>query len=90
MATIYIQKHNKTKLKEYGDESYDKLINKLIEEVGEHMPVLEQMKTPKSTIRVNQETIDKLTQLKLYSEESYESVILRLMVLSKSLNSSDK
>lgn len=86
MTTIYIQKHNKNLIKEYGNGTYDEIINQLIKDVGEYMPIIKHNKTPKSTIRLKQDTINILNELKLYPDESYESVILRLLILSKNIN----
>ena len=87
MAVIQIQKHNKMLLKEYGDGSFDNIVNELIDNVGDKMPPYDDKVSVVSTMRLDDSTIELLESYKIVDSESYESVILRLLYLSKSLNS---
>lgn len=86
MTTIQMQKHNKDLLREYHEGSFDNILNKLIDDVEENMCLFELMETPQSTIRLKEDTVNRLNQFKLTYSESYENVILRLLLQSKTLN----
>ena len=78
MTTIQIQKHIKRLVSESYEGSYDVRVNKLIDEVD--LPVISIVESPISTMRLDESTIQRLESLKLYSTESYESVIIRLLL----------
>ena len=78
MTTIQIQKHIKNVLSDSYEGSYDVKVNELIDEVD--LPVVSVRESPISTIRLDESTVQRLESLKLYSTESYESVIIRLLL----------
>lgn len=84
--SIKIMKHNKNLLEEYSEGSFDEIVNKLIEDVGDNMPVMELLETPVTTMRLKESTMSILDSLKVTPYESYENVIVRLLLLSKELN----
>ena len=86
MTTIQLTKHNKNKLKNYGSGSIDKIINQLIDDVENHMNIINEYDSPSTTIRVSETTVDRLNSYKLTTGESYENIILRMLLLSKTLN----
>ena len=88
MTTIQIQKHNKELLKEYGDGSFDNRINQLMQDIKEYVP-LDVMDTPITSMRVNEDTIELLKSFRITPKESYENVIVRLLLLAKTLNIND-
>lgn len=90
MTIIKIQKNNKQLLKEYGNGSFNKIVNQLITEVGDMMPDYNNTESIPSTIRLNDSTLELLESYKVISSESYESVILRLLFLAKDLNSKEE
>lgn len=86
MRTIQIKKQSKNILKEYGNGSYDDIVNQLIDDVKDDIPSMEIEYSVKSTMRLHDDTIKLLDSYKLNPSESYESVILRLLSLAKDLN----
>lgn len=86
MTQIKIQKHNINKLKEYGDGSFNDIVCKLIEDVGEQMPDYAPMNTVSSSIRLHDDTLELLESFKVVPSESYESVIVRLLYVAQHLN----
>lgn len=87
MTIIRMEKHNKALIKSYDDGTYDEIINQLIEDVGSNMPILDWVESPLSSIRISEDTVNKLDGFRLSPKESHESVILRLLLMAKSLNS---
>lgn len=83
ITTIHTTKKTKNLLT--GTGTYDERINKLIDEVQDIMPVMEIDDTPKTSIRVHEDTINKLKSYALTTSESYENIILR-MLIAKNLN----
>ena len=88
MTTIQIQKHNKELLKEYGDGSFDNRINQLMQDIKEYVPS-DVMDTPVTSMRVSEDTIELLKSFRITPKESYENVIVRLLLLAKTLNIND-
>ena len=86
MRTIQIKKHSKSILKEYGDGTYDNIVNQLINDVKDNIPSMEIEYSVKSTMMLHDDTVKLLDSYKLNPSESYESVILRLLSLAKDLN----
>lgn len=86
MRTIQIKKHSKSILKEYGDGTYDNIVNQLINDVKDNIPSMEIEYSVKSTMMLHDDTVELLDSYKLNPSESYESVILRLLSLAKDLN----
>lgn len=79
MKTISVNKgikellHNECK----ENESMDQILVKLMENKEPGEPI--QIDNKKSNIGISEETFDKLNSLKLYSTETYNSVIYRLI-----------
>ena len=86
MTLIKIQKHNKNSLKEYGDGSFNDIVCKLIEDVGEQMPDYAPMDSVSSSMRLQDSTLEMLESFKVVPSESYESVIVRLLYEAQHLN----
>ena len=86
MRTIQIKKQSKAVLKEYGNGSFDDIVNQLIDDVKEDIPSMEIEHSVKSTMRLHDDTVELLDSYKLNPSESYENVILRLLSLAKDLN----
>lgn len=90
MRTIKIYKHNKNQLRDYSDGTFDELVNNLIEDVKYDMPLTDIDGSTVSTINLNEDTLDKLDSFKLTVGESYENVIIRMMICAKDLNTGDE
>ena len=86
MTLIKIQKHNRKSLKEYGDGSFNDIVCKLIEDVGEQMPDYAPMDSVSSSMRLQDSTLEMLESFKVVPSESYESVIVRLLYVAQHLN----
>ena len=88
MSTIQINRHENELLKEYGEGSIDEIINQLIDDVEDMMPVM--AISPKTTVRVSKSTMDRLKAYALTDGESYRNIIARMLVLSKTINNEEK
>ena len=78
----HITKQNKEWLSQYGDGSYDSIVNKLIDDVEDRMPVLPPNDSPTSTMRLKQDTIDRLQAYAILNGESLESIIVRMLIMA--------
>ena len=85
MTTIQLHKKTKNRLKEYDNGSFDTIINKLIDDVENELPIIEIDDTPITSIRLKDDTIERLTAYKL-TGESYENTILRMLLLTQTIN----
>lgn len=89
MKSIQIHKYNKNVLKDYSDGSFDELVNKLIDDVKYDMPLTDVDDSTPSSIMLNDDTLDKLDSFKLTVGESYENILIRMMICAKDLNTGD-
>ena len=85
MTTIQLNKKTKNRIKEYDNGSFDTIINKLIDDVENELPIIEIDDTPITSIRLKDDTIERLTAYKL-TGESYENTILRMLLLAQTIN----
>ena len=88
MKAVKITQDVKQMLKEYPDDNmnYDAIINRLIHEVADVMPTMDDNSNP-ININLHEDTMDKLKSYRLSKGESYENIIIRMLLTSKSLNS---
>ena len=82
MATINIRKNYKRELSDYCDGSFDEIINQLLDDIEENMPVIDVFDSPSTTMRIKDETLHRLDNFKITPYESYESIIVRLLLES--------
>lgn len=91
MKAIKINYELRNQLKElYGQNiSYDGLINRLIHDVADEMPILE---SNSSAVNINiyEDTMDKIKSYGLTNGESYENILIRMMIIAKDLYSNDE
>ena len=87
MPSIKIDRKNKQLLREYSEGSFDKIINQLIDDVENYMPVIPLENPLVSTLPLKNDTMDRLKFYRLTESESYENIILRMLVTAQSLNS---
>lgn len=80
MTTIKIHKNNKNWLNTYGQGTYDERITQLIDEVEDNLPIIDIDYSVISAIRIKQETKDRLESYKLTDGESYENIIIRMLI----------
>jgi predicted DNA binding CopG/RHH family protein len=78
-------------LKDYPDDNmpYDSIINRLIHEVSDYMPLVESDDRG-ININLHEDTMDKLKSYALTKGESYENILIRMLLISQSLNSSNE
>ena len=86
MTRMKIHRNNKKLLDEYSDGTYEEKLSKLLEEVEEKIPLVEIDNAPVSNMRISDELYDKIYSYKLTAGESMENIIIRMLLLSQSLN----
>ena len=89
MTTIGISKTNKALLKEYSSGTYDEIINQLLDEIEDELPILD-LNSPTSSIKLNKDTLQRLESYSLTKKESYENIIMRILFHAKTLNNIDR
>lgn len=91
MKPIKITKEIQKQLKEYTSEpmNYDAIVNRLIHEVSDYMPIVAYDDNPVN-IGLHEDTRDKLKSYRLTTGESYENILIRMLITSKTLNSSNE
>ena len=82
MTTINIRKNIKKELSDYTDGSFDKIINQLLDDIEDNMPVVDVSDSPVTTMRIKDDTLHRLDDFKITPYESYESIIVRLLLES--------
>ena len=82
MKTLKISATNKDKLKKLkqGNESFDKLINRLLDSVEDDLPVMN-LDDRITNLGVNEDTLERLDSFALSKGESYENILLRILLL---------
>ena len=87
MKRVKLHKNNKNLIGELGGETYDKKVNNLIDWVEDFMPFVEVDYAPISSIGLDESTVRRLESFKLTDGESYENILVRMILLAKALNS---
>ena len=91
MKAVRITKNTRDALKEYTDikMSYDGIINRLINEVEDYMPLPNEIDNRFLNINLHEDTMDRIKSFSLTNGESYENIIIRMLLLSQTLNNID-
>ena len=91
MKPVKINHKVRDSLKEYSsvDTTYDGIINRLIHEVADNMPVVDEDLTVVN-IHLHEDTMGKLKAFRLSRGESYENILVRMLLLAETLNNSDE
>ena len=91
MKAVKINYDLRNELKHYTDEkmNYDAVVNRLIHDVSDVMPLI---KSDSGAVNINlhEDTMDKLKAYGLTNGESYENILIRMLLVSKTLNNSDE
>lgn len=89
MKAIKINYDLKDWLRKYSQKgvTYDGTINRLIHEVSDYMPIVSTKDSGDVNINIHEDTAEKLKSYALTNGESYESILIRMLLVSKSLNS---
>ena len=90
MRTVKIHKNNKNILKSYGDGSFDELVVKLLNDVEDDLPIVDVDYSTVTSMRLNESTVDRLESYRLTDGESYENIIVRMLLLSKTINTDEQ
>ena len=88
MKAVKINRELRDELKMYPDcnMNYDAIINRLIHDVADVMPVVDSFDKPVN-INLHEDTMEKLKAYRLSQGESYENILSRMLIASKELNS---
>lgn len=91
MKAVRINTKLRDMLKDYSDINlpYDAIINRLIHEVSDYMPLVES-DDRNININLHEDTTDKLKAYALTKGESYENILIRMLIISQSLNSNSE
>ena len=79
MKSVRVSHSTKERLKQFDGETYDECINKLIDEVDEFMPLIDYTKST-TPLSLNEDTMRRLKEYRLSYGESYDNIIIRLMI----------
>ena len=79
MKSVRVSRSTKERLKQFDGETYDKSINTLIDEVDEFMPLIDYTKST-TLLSLNEDTMRRLKEYRLSYGESYDNIIIRLMI----------
>lgn len=87
MKAIKINYDLKQELNNYVDEkmNYDGIIVRLIHDVSDYMPILES-DSHGVNINIHEDTAEKLKAYALTTGESYENILIRMLLVAKDLN----
>lgn len=90
MRAIKINHKLRDELKEYTDinMNYDAIVNRLIHDVSDYMPLVES-DSGAINIGLHEDTMEKLKSYALTNGESYENILIRMLLLSKDLNTNN-
>ena len=89
MKTIQLTKNTKEIITYYG-EPFDVAVNNLIDKVEDYMPFLDYSKDNSiSTANVEEITRDRIKSFALSDGESYENILIRMLIISQALNSKE-
>ena len=79
MKSARVSHSTKERLKQFDGETYDESINNLIDEVDEFMPLIDYTKST-TPLSLNEDTMMRLKEYRLSYGESYDNIIIRLMI----------
>ena len=79
MKSVRVSRSTKERLKQFDGETYDESINTLIDEVDEFMPLIDYTKST-TLLSLNEDTMRRLKEYRLSYGESYDNIIIRLMI----------
>ena len=91
MKGVKINNDLKYELKQlYGaDINYDGIVNRLIHDVSDYMPLVKSDSNPVN-INLHEDTMDKLKSYAFTNGESYENILIRMLLIAKDLNNIDE
>lgn len=90
MKSVRVSHSCKEAIKFFGDGSYDENVNQLIDLVADYMPLVDLSDESSMIINLGDDTVDRVNSFKLSHGESFENVIIRMLVMAQGLYSSEK
>ena len=89
MKSVRISHSIKYAIKEYDNQSYDKNVNALIDYVEDYMPLVDLSDDSSVIINLDESTVERVNAFKLSNGESFENIMIRLLIMAQTLNSDD-
>lgn len=81
MKSIRLTGATRTYMKNYDSQSFDKIINRLIDETEDRMPKVIFDEANTSPVTISDESYDKLVSLAISNNETMDSIIMRMLLL---------
>ena len=83
VKTIKIKKYTLDSLKELKNdgESYDVLVNRLLDEYADVLSVKDNFPVGHSSMDLSDDTLERLIGCRVYENEPYDNVLFRLLLL---------
>lgn len=89
MKSVRVSHSCKEAIKFFDDGSYDENVNQLIDLVADYMPLVDLSDESSMIINLKEDTVDKVNSFKLSHGESFENVLIRMLIMAQGLYSSD-
>ena len=87
MKSISMYQRNKNMLKDITNENtFDKAINTLIDNVENYMPLVTGDSGKRSPVKINEDTIERIKVFALSEGESVENILVRMMIIANQLD----
>lgn len=90
MKSIKLSHDTKNAISQCEGKTYDVQINNLIQEVADYMPLVDYDDTSSTVIKISDDTVERIKSFKLSNGESVENILIRMLIISQILNSSDE
>ena len=74
-------------VKLFDDGTYDENINKLIDAVADYMPLVDLSDESSLIINLKEDTVDKINSYRLTNGESFDNILVRMLIMAQALNS---
>ena len=87
MKSVRISHSSKMAVKLFDDGTYDENINKLIDTVADYMPLVDLSDESSLIINLKEDTVDKLNSYRLTNGESFDNILVRMLIMAQGLNS---
>ena len=87
MKSVRISHSSKMAVKLFDDGTYDENINKLIDAVADYMPLVDLSDESSLIINLKEDTVDKINSYRLTNGESFDNILVRMLIMAQALNS---
>ena len=89
MKSVRVSHSVKSAIKDYDNQSYDMNVNALIDYVEDYMPLVDLSDDSSVIINLDESTVERVNAFKLSNGESFENIIIRLLIMAQTLNSNE-